>query len=768
MQNEAKVVPISHNAASTHSGNLPPVLTLVRENAAIQIKKHLQDLFTSADDVLFEMADRATSNSEQNSLFEAMRDLRLKRKSLERGFFQGLFDRFNQLNQRSIGRRRVEEIPNIDNLSLVQNDELEESVALETMIAKVMGAEVQPLTQLSARLGHLLQRKISNDENPLGPKSLATAFLESSTILGFEIQIKLIILKLFEKSVLDNIHGLYQACNEQLIKEGILPDLASQTPGRKRPSVTQRQATSQSDDDGHHQQLDIAQTGHTHIAFDELQALLGHLKLTQASAPAPSDAVPISTQDLMRLLSHLQQHNNQQHVSSGVVRQQLDSILQRASQQSKRTRVVGEIDNDIINLVSMLFDFILDDRSIPSTLKAMIGRMQIPLLKLAVLDRSFFDNTNHPARRLLNEIGSAALGWNEQDAAHQDSLSQKIESIVQRLQHDFSDDPGIFSEILSDFASFIRTERRRSELLEQRVRDAEEGRARSEAARAQVEEALNERLMGKTLAETVVHILQDSWSKVMLLNHLKYGEQSSQWKSSLAVMDQLIWSVSPHTEPDTSRKLRILIPKLLERLREGFSQAALDPFETSLLFTKLEVLHVQALQRANALLEPAQPSPELPETVTAKEDQAVSTDAPAESAQAAEQALPELAQEEPTMVEVKEKIALTEPSVAAEPEVEIDESHPGLALVDKLNAGSWFELTQADEQNTRCKLAAIIKSTGRYIFVNRRGLKVLEKSRAELAIAFTDGTLSLLDDAQLFDRALESVIGDLRRLKGRD
>lgn len=762
MQNEAKVVPISHSTTSKNLGNLPPVLSLVRDNATLHIKKNLQELFTSADDILFEMADRATSNSEQNSLFEAMRDLRLKRKSLERGFFHGLLDKFNQLNQRSIGRSRVEEKLNLDTLSLVQNDELEESVALETMIAKVMGTEVQPLTLLSTRLGHLLQRKISNDENPLGPKSLATAFLESCTILGFEIQIKLIILKLFEKAVLDNIHALYHASNELLIKEGVLPDLSSQTTERKRPSVTQRHATSHTADADQHS-FGVTQASHTHIAFDELQALLGHLKLSQASTPAPSDAVPISTQDLMRLLSHLQQHNNEQHVSSQIVRKQLDSILQRASQQSKRTRVVGEIDNDIINLVSMLFDFILDDRSIPSALKAMIGRMQIPLLKLAVLDKSFFDNTNHPARRLLNEIGSAALGWSDQDTKHQDSLSQKIESIVQRLQHDFSEDPSIFNELLTDFASFMRTERRRSELLEQRVRDAEEGRARSESARAQVEEALNERLMGKTLAETVVQILQDSWSKVMLLNHLKYGEQSNQWKSSLAVMDQLIWSVSPHTELDTARKLRLLIPKLLEKLHEGFNQAALDPFATSLLFTKLEVLHVQAMQRANALLEPAQPAAE---TVKATPAQSTPSDTPTEPPPTAESTEP--AQEEPAMVEVKAKIALTEPAADAVPEVEVDENHPALALVDKLNAGSWFELTQADEQNTRCKLAAIIKSTGRYIFVNRRGLKVLEKSRAELALAFADGTLTLLDDAQLFDRALESVIGDLRRLKSRD
>jgi hypothetical protein len=88
-----------------------------------------------------------------------------------------------------------------------------------------------------------------------------------------------------------------------------------------------------------------------------------------------------------------------------------------------------------------------------------------------------------------------------------------------------------------------------------------------------------------------------------------------------------------------------------------------------------------------------------------------------------------------------------------------------LLQVDNLRVGSWLEIHKKDGQKLRCKLAAWIKPTGKYIFVNRNGMKVLEKTRNSLAAEFQRGAIRLLDDALLFDRALESVIGNLRRLK---
>ncbi len=122
---------------------------------------------------------------------------------------------------------------------------------------------------------------------------------------------------------------------------------------------------------------------------------------------------------------------------------------------------------------------------------------------------------------------------------------------------------------------------------------------------------------------------------------------------------------------------------------------------------------------------------------------------------------------EPAMVEVVEEIVLVAPgeSRSVETEVVLPDDDEALAQVDNLRVGSWVEFQEDEEHKLRCKLAAVIKPTGKYIFVNRTGMKVLEKTRMGLAVEFRRGAVRLLDDALLFDRALESVIGNLRRLK---
>ncbi|MFD2882725.1 DUF1631 family protein [Pseudomonas lini] len=135
------------------------------------------------------------------------------------------------------------------------------------------------------------------------------------------------------------------------------------------------------------------------------------------------------------------------------------------------------------------------------------------------------------------------------------------------------------------FLAFTSDERRRSELLEQRTRDAEEGRARTELARQRVEQALNQALVGKVLPHSVVAFVQGAWSKVLLLTCLKHGDQSAEWHADVQTMAQLIWSVQHHDEPDASLRLLSLVPGLLKSLRDGLSSSAFDPFATSEFFS---------------------------------------------------------------------------------------------------------------------------------------------------------------------------------------
>jgi hypothetical protein len=88
----------------------------------------------------------------------------------------------------------------------------------------------------------------------------------------------------------------------------------------------------------------------------------------------------------------------------------------------------------------------------------------------------------------------------------------------------------------------------------------------------------------------------------------------------------------------------------------------------------------------------------------------------------------------------------------------------GLQQVAQLHLGSWVAFQEDEENTLRCKLAAIIEATGKYVFVDRTGMKVLERSRIGLALEFQRGAVRALDDTLLFDRALESVLGNLRRL----
>ncbi|MBG6286821.1 DUF1631 domain-containing protein [Pseudomonas nitroreducens] len=763
MQNDANVVPLNKPATessqTSFAGRVPAGLVAVRDKVAVQLRHAMQALFDNADDTLFEMADRAANNAEQSAYFEAMRDLRLKRKGIERGFLQKVFESFANLNQYEIGRAPVLDTVSYENLTLVQNDELEESVALDAMVAKVMSRDGVALTHLTTRFNTLVSKKVEDKTNPLGPRQLCEAFLEACRGLGVEIKVKLIILKLFEKYVLADAEHLYAEANQTLIALNVLPELKS-VPLRRPPQRTVPSsqgaapaaagAAEAGEQAGAGQYMDAD----NQAAFAALRDLLSQVRGSAAPArPMPADAVPISSNDLMRLLSHLQSHLPAQSIEEIDVRQHLDHLLTRVSSKSGRSRVVGQVDEDVINLVSMLFEFILDDRTLPDSLKALIGRMQIPMLKVAVLDKTFFNRGSHPARRLLNEIASAALGWAEHSDGQRDQLYQKIEQVVMRLLNDFVDDPAIFSELLEEFIAFTGDERRRSDLLEQRTRDAEEGRARAELARQDVEGVLNERLLGRTLPEVVVRLLQEAWSQVLLLTCLKHGTHSAEWEGALATMDDLIWSVEPHEDPDSRLRLLEMVPQLLKSLREGLASAAFDPFSTGEFFSRLEGLHVQAFQRYKQVEEA--PLLDLEDDLPLLDDP---LDAPAAAAPAAAQ---------PAMVAVVEEIVLAspEPARVVEPEEAFADDDESLRKVDDLRVGSWVEIQEDEEHKLRCKLAAVIRPSGRYIFVNRTGMKVLEKTRMGLAVEFRRNAVRLLDDALLFDRALESVIGNLRRLK---
>jgi hypothetical protein len=421
-----------------------------------------------------------------------------------------------------------------------------------------------------------------------------------------------------------------------------------------------------------------------------------------------------SLSDLVGALSLLQRQVGASVAAEPRLKQTLGQLL--ADGQAERKQI-GALESAAIDVVELLFEAILDDPQLPPLIKALIARLQIPVLKVAFLDGAFFGNRQHPARRLINEIAGAALGWVEPVHLERDPLYCRIENIVERILSEFGDDGQLFSELLEDFLAFQEQERERARLVEERTRLAAEGKAKVESAKARVDAELQRRVSGRQLPGVIYQLLDDAWSKVLFLSCLKADEDSSEWQRQLAVVDRLIASVEPKATPEARRQLLTEIPVLLHELREGLNAILFNPFEMTKLFKLLEAEHVRCL------------------TTTA-------------TGEALEGAPPVVAE------------ALSgEPATPAAS----DDLQEYLQQLDAVAIGSWFEFGQDRGGRVRGKLSARLGDGRRLIFVNRSGFKVVDCTPEELAVDLRDGRAVMLDDGQLFDKALEAVITSLRR-----
>ncbi|NQD75650.1 DUF1631 domain-containing protein [Pseudomonas sp. CM27] len=716
MQKEGKVVPLA--AAIDRGGRMPlpclPVLLLqVRDKAALQLRQGLQDLFDNADDTLFEMADKALDRCDQNLYFEAMRDLRLKRKSIERGFLDIFYDTFARIGQ-------VDLLAHLADAGKPRSKaQVERAVAVEGMVGRVLSRDGIALQQLVLRLQVLLDRPLYEQHNPLGPAALCDYFLDAGRNLGVGLRVKLVLLKLFERYVLRDADIIYNQANQLLRAAGVLAELP--LPPRRRAEDRRMRARRGPVTKG--QAPDADATGQA--CFNALQTLLAPVRGQFAPRLHSATSVqPVSTADLLRLLSHLQRYVPATHQADDFdLGQQLEQLLLRVSVRSGTHRRIASADEDMLNLVGRLFAFIERDDNLPASLRPLLARLHIPLLKVALLDKGLFSRASHPARRLLNEIATAAMGWECGSKGLRDSLHLKVERIVQRLLNDFAEDASLFAELLDDFVAFNQDERRRNELLEQRTRDAELGRARALQARQQVQQVLNQRLRGRLLPQVVVQMLVQTWSQVLLLAWLKQGEASRAWREALQTMDTLLVSVTPPQDPQA---LLQQVPSLLKALRDGLTSVALDSLATREFFLQLEQLHLRACATSSELPPGGQ-----------------------------RQRLSDVLVAEDIVLAIAEEPACAPLQVA-------DAQAAALQQVQRLRIGTWFEvLDEAEPQ--RCKLVARIDSSDRLVFANRTGMKVHEWSAASLAQALQRGDLRVLDDGLLFERALEAVLDGLRR-----
>jgi len=707
---------------------VPAEVTRIRDTVVAGLGDLLQGAFDAVDDSLFELANNARSNNEQNRYFEAMREIRIKRKGVERHFQNTVAQFFanpphtGQLQDDTLARQA-----NADNLALVGDDDLEEQVALNAMITKAKAHFQGPLIQLQARFSQVYEgASDENPVNPMAPEHLCSAFTEAIQALEIQIRERLILLKQFDRYVVSNLGMLLDEANRILVQAGVIPNFRYHGKTGHQHGVPESQPAAGSHEGAPTSGENWLDTGAGNNAvFEQIHQLLARQR---ANAGIPTrqhdpDIRIIGGNELVNLLASLPfaaQTGAEHNLSEGEpltidLRDAVQQILAQTNTTDGKKPALKEMDEDLINLVSMLFEFILDDYNLSAPVQVLISRLQIPILKVVIKDKSFFSKTTHPARKLLNALARAGIGWSNSDEKARDKLYEKIHGIVQRILCEFDGDVTLFETLNDEFEEFLARENRKASLVEQRTRESERGRIKSQKAQELVDRVIKERVARYRLPEPTYNLLINGWSRVMFLAYLR-DDVEHRWQESVKVVDDLIWCLHPHQEDSERDQWVRVVPGLLKSLRAGLEEVSYNASKLDETMSQLKHELAEAFRASSSIELAEEPSEEENEQSNFKS-----------------QAQPEDA-------------AIAE----------------FMAQIDGIEIGNWVEFRLVNGASFRCKLSAIIEEADCFVFVNRMGLKVIEKTRTELAHEMRRGRMTLLEQGAFIDRALDAVVGSLR------
>ena len=720
--------------ASERVGEL---LGAVRNIASKRLQQWVGNAFEHVDDALFDLAEKAENNAAQMHYFDGMREVRKRRPAVERSFLGTISRNVGELahpQQQSSGSSMS--FGTVE-LTLVADNELEESLAITSMIGKNESRLSRDLFAVNQRLSVICGgRKVEDASNPVAPAILAQAFRQALHELSADMRVKLIIYKLFDRYVLSSLEELYQEINTELVRAGVLPQLRHEVlRGDAKPAgAVAGQAPDEAASDI---PSDLLQTLHALFSARRGPAAGGGVGMHAL----PSGPLP-SANELLGTLSVLQsqiasagplpyaQPDDAAALSREVLQLKGQLLTQIGALRGEKPSHVATIDEDTIDLVGMLFEFILEDRNLPAAMQVMLARLQIPYLKAAILDRKLFAHRQHPARRLLDCLAEQAKSWSEESDRDR-RLHDKVKSIVDQLLHDFDDDMGVFERLLVDLQQFQDVNKRRSELAEQRVAESTRGREKLEQARRRAAREILDRIGEHKLPPLVHGVLARAWANHLVLTLLRQGESSPEFKSALRFVDDFIASTRPVATPENRQVLRQMLPGIERALRQGLANVAFQEQDIERLLGQLHTYYRQ----------------QLGETLEATEVAAVD--------------------EDPAMLAIPDSIQpvidhdATPQDSVEEDIVEAPLDSPEWHQVQALQPGTWLEFCLPDEPMTRAKLSWISPMSGRYLFVNRRGLKVADYSPQELTALLANGQARMLAANALFDRAMSAIVDKL-------
>ena len=370
------------------------------------------------------------------------------------------------------------------------------------------------------------------------------------------------------------------------------------------------------------------------------------------------------------------------------------------------TKRINQIAEKTIDFIELIFDAIIDDDEISDTIKTLLLRLQIPIIKASMSDQEFFIYDDHPARVLLDTIADVGIGITD----HKDEMYVHLDKIISTILGEYDLTTETFQAALDNLNAIVEEQ----ETLAREIEQQEQQQLLRKHARATVLKALRANTTGKSLPENVHPLILKRWPTLMFNHYLKKGKENNEWVNLVLTLRHIVESVQPITSPEQ-------LAKLTSEKDELFEQA--ENYLNISSKSKKDVKNIIQTYR---------------DTLQEHIDDANFT-------------------EEEISV-AAEVISNAEPE-----EAPIEEETTEKATIpSNVMPGMWFLVYMGEDKAARrCKLSVIIVEDANLMFVNHKGELVIEKSFDEFNEEVENESTKMIMGHSAFDHAFKTVIDRL-------
>lgn len=490
-----RATPPGHAPGTPERRATGDLLAACRGQALEQSRDIVQAVLDETANQLFEAAEHAPSTQEQNVLFDALGVVNRSKPGMIQRYQEELGHRMEQLPARDTPA----EHPTDDALSLVEEDVLEDWLAISDVANHIESRNHMVLGGLERQLAQLPHHPVDKENNPFAPAVFAQALQEALKPLSLEHKVVQLCYNAARSVMAERLGNLYNGLSRFLGEHGIDAGIKKPAPRprardkakRKIPAAGAEPRAPSPDAppaepgapapppaaEGHDAAPASAGTSGPGAAGDptappDLYELVRDLRDLQRqygggqgtaggssgeSSVAAADPAhgTFSPQELVSALSRLQDAGPAGTPGDAGLKDRVESALAATAQGDEAGKHIGTRESGIMDVAGNLFDSMLHDMLVAHSVRSWLQRLEIPLAKLAIQDDSLFIDKSHVARQVINKIARLEL-YGDQDHKGESALHRKVDQLVDRITNEVDTDPEIFNKALKEIDGLVR------------------------------------------------------------------------------------------------------------------------------------------------------------------------------------------------------------------------------------------------------------------------------------------------------------------------